>query len=201
MGYYNKIFARFYDPFMASMEKELYEKRKALIENLEGEVLEIGSGTGVNFEFYSEKANVLAIEPSENMMEKAKAKLAPNQNIRLENWGMHYEDLANEIQHQSLDAIVCTLVMCTVPEPEKAFEIYKKWLKPDGKLIVMEHIHSKNQFKGTMQTVFNPLWKKVGDGCNLNRKTDQIIKNAGFVEEHSDYFKLGLDFYYGVFHI
>ena len=106
--------------------------------------------------------------------------------------GINDEKLHVIIKENSLDAIISTLVLCTVKNPELALDNFKKWLKPNGKLIVLEHIHSNKKMKATIETLINPFWKIIGDGCNLNRHTDKLIKEKGFVVKEESYFTIGL---------
>ena len=76
---------------------------------------------------------------------------------------------------------------------------FKNWLKPTGKLIILEHIHAEKNPNRFLQNIVNPVWKLVGDGCNLNRDTDVLIKEAGFKIESEEYFKQSLRFYRGIF--
>ncbi len=198
--FYQKLFAKYYDPFMVELELRLYSRRNELISPLVGNVLEVGSGTGVNFPFYDrKKTKVIAIEPSLPMLEKAKQKKT-YPNIELHNIGVGDKALDALVPERGFDAIVCTLVLCTVPNLEQALDDFKRYLAPNGKLIIMEHIHAKKKSKAIFQNVVNPIWKKIGEGCNLNRKTDEVLKQKGFKAVNSSYFKnASLDFYEGVF--
>jgi ubiquinone/menaquinone biosynthesis C-methylase UbiE len=201
MKFYKKIFASKYDSFMKGIEASFHTVRSALIGHLEGEILDVGSGTGVNFEHFNANANVIAIEPSAFMLAKAQAKLPAKANITTYNLGVTDETLDAIIPEKSLDYIVCTLVLCTIPDQHLALEKFKKWLKPTGKLIILEHIHAKKKPNRILHNVVNPIWKVVGDGCNINRDTDVLIKAAGFKVEIEEYFKKSLRFYQGVFSI
>jgi len=201
MRLYQKLFARFYDVFMHGFEKSLFKKRKELISNLEGTILGVGEGTGVNFQFYSDSAKIFAIEPSIPMLEKAKMKANGKNNITFYNYGINDIDLINQVEENSIDSIVCTLVLCTIDYPNLALSNFKKWLKPNGKLIIMEHIHASKPINKLFQDFINPTWKLIGDGCNLNRNTDQLIKEAGFMPVQEEYFKRTLRFYSGVFEL
>jgi len=197
--FYQKIFAKYYDPFMVDLEQRLYKRRDHLLSPLNGHILEVGSGTGVNFPFYNSNTKVVAIEPSLPMLEKAKLK-TNYKHIELHNIGVGYKELELLIPPNGFDFIVCTLVLCTVPNLEEALDDFKRFLAPNGKLIIMEHIHAKKKSKAAFQNVVNPIWRKIGDGCNLNRKTDLVLKEKGFKAVNSSYFNnASLDFYEGVF--
>jgi ubiquinone/menaquinone biosynthesis C-methylase UbiE len=196
---YKRLFGAAYDHFMFSLEeKHLKERRSRLLSSLAGKVLEVGVGTGVNFEHYSKDVDLTGIEPSPYMMVRAEKKrdllLFPNR-ITLLKIGCGYPEMEKLIPNGSLDAVVCTLVLCTVPEPRRALDNFMKWLKPGGKLVVLEHIRSHNRVRGRMQDLINPLWKQVADGCQLNRPTDMLLKGSGFELVRGERFKIGIPFY------
>ena len=185
---YKKLFARFYDSFMRGTERGLYKKRKALIEPLRGRILEVGSGTGINYQFYSSEAEIFALDPNKSMLTRAANKAPENLSITYVHHRICDNDVETYIKQHSLDAIVSTLVLCSVPDPEKAIERFKYWLKPNGKLIILEHIHAENKLNQRLQNIINPLWSSFSDGCNLNRNTDVLIKQGGFTPIKSEYF-------------
>ncbi len=199
MRFYKKLFATKYDSFMTDLEKEFYPIRQKLIGHLEGKILDVGSGTGVNFEHFHKNTAVIAVEPSPYMLEKSLQKLPQKAKITTYNFGVTDPQLEEVIAENSLDYIVSTLVLCTIPHNELALKKFKKWLKPSGKLIILEHIHAEQKIRRVLQNIVNPAWKIVGDGCNLNRNTDVLIKEAGFIVESEQYFKRSLRFYQGVF--
>lgn len=203
MGLYKRIFGAVYDRFMNSTEKtHLRSRRARLLSGLSGKVLEVGVGTGVNFEHYSEDIELIGIEPSPYMIPRAKKKrdvlLFPNK-ITLLNIGCGYEEMEKLFEPGSLDAVVCTLVLCTVPDPSKALKNFMKWLKPGGKLVILEHIRSHNPSRGKIQDILNPVWEKVADGCQLNRPTDQLLSGSGFQLVMEERFKIGIPFYEAVY--
>lgn len=199
MGLYKRIFGAVYDSFMSSTEKTHLKSRRArLLSGLSGKVLEVGVGTGANFEHYSEDIELIGIEPSPYMIPRAKKKkevlLFPNK-ITLLNIGCGYPEMEKLVEPDSLDAVVCTLVLCTVPDPSRALENFMKWLKPGGKLVILEHIRSHYPSRGKLQDFLNPVWEKVADGCQLNRPTDQLLSGSGFQLLREERFKIGIPFY------
>lgn len=198
-GIYSKLFARIYDPFMAKMEERVLGKyRSKLLQDLQGTVLEVGSGTGVNFPLYPEECTVVASEPSANMLRFAEGRLANGSikaKIQLVLAGVGSKELEQHIPHGGFDAIVCTLVLCTIPEPDKALELFKRWLKPNGKLIILEHVHGHTQPRRFFHEMLNPAWKHLAEGCNLNRNTEAMLHNHGFVAEWQQDFIKVLPFY------
>lgn len=201
-GFYSKLFARIYDPFMESMEQKVLSRyRKQLLEPLHGDILEVGSGTGVNFKLYPDGCRVIASEPSEHMLNYAKERLRTefiNANIELVLAGVGSEVLEDYVPEEGFDAIVCTLVLCTIPEPEKAVQSFKRWLKPDGKLIILEHVHAQNQPRKAFHSLVNPVWKHVAEGCNINRDTAEMLRSVGFRAEWEHDFVKVLPFHVSV---
>ena len=200
-GIYNKLFAHYYDSFMRSTERGLYKKRKSLIEPLSGRILEVGSGTGVNYQFYSPDSQIFALDPHRSMLSRAEEKAPENLSITYLHHRICDDKVEHHIKKHSLDAIVSTLVLCSVPDPEKAIERFKYWLKPEGKLIILEHIHADNKVNQKLQNLINPIWRSFSDGCNLNRNTDQLIMEAGFTPSESEYFVQSLRWVMGVYRL
>lgn len=201
--FYNRLFARFYDPIMQDFEaKVLQKRRKRILEGIQGNVLEIGAGTGANFSLYPATAKVIAIEPSEPMLRIARQKLADasvKAEITLVQAGIGDPHLEQYIPDDGFDAIVCTLVLCTVPDLEAAVQSIKKWLKPGGTLHVLEHICSNKPIKRWWQNFINPLWRHLAEGCNLNRHTDAVLKIQGFQPQWEEHIvRGGVPLYYGI---
>lgn len=199
MKFYQKLFASQYDKFMTNIENEFGQLRKEMISDLKGDILDVGCGTGANFEYFNKDANVIAVEPSPYMLEKALQKLPQKANITTYNLSVTDNQLEDIIKPKSLDYIVSTLVLCTIPDYKLALKKFHKWLKDDGQLIIIEHIHAKEKPRRVIQNIINPVWKVIGDGCNLNRDTDEVIKSMGFKPLTENYFKRTLRFYKGVF--
>ncbi|TGM53270.1 class I SAM-dependent methyltransferase [Leptospira adleri] len=208
-SFYAKMFARFYDRFMDRTEKTvLFRKRKHLIQPLTGKVLEIGSGTGINFPIYSSKADVIAIEPSTSMMEKAKERMRSLQNttahkenakIRMEVLGLGDPELESLIPEKSMDAVVFTLVLCTVPDPVYAIRFAKSRLKRGGKILILEHVKASSKAGQLLQNFLNPFWNRFAQGCNLNRDPSSILKAEGFQPLEEYRFKKTLPFYQAIY--
>lgn len=200
---YGRLFARFYDGFMARAEKAvLIRRRKKLLRGLDGFVLEVGSGTGINFPLYQRSVKLLATEPSPAMLDQARTRLGrePVQaEVELLLAGVLDSHLAEKVPPQSIDAAVCTLVLCTVENPVEAIRFLFSRLKPGGRLIILEHVRAQTRHGQLLQRVLNPVWKKVAHGCNLNRDTESLVKAAGFRALEEDRFSITLPFYQAAF--
>lgn len=199
MTHHSKNFSQLYDEVMYLPDTLFLKfRRSRLLKNLSGTVLEVGVGTGINFRHYGNNTTVIGIEPSPHMLAKAEKRKAalpfPNRFI-LHNIGCGYPEMKNLIEPKSLDAVVCTLVLCTVPEPEQAISNFMKWLKPGGGLLILEHIKAKHRMGAKLQDLFNPMWQKMAEGCQLNRTTDILIAESGFELVREEHFWLGMPFY------
>ncbi|EKN67619.1 type 11 methyltransferase [Neobacillus bataviensis LMG 21833] len=169
------VFAKWYDFFMNPLEKRKFKQiRKELLSNATGCVLELGSGTGVNFPFYNnEVEKVTAVEPSKHMIEQSTPKLKQSI-VPIEIVQAGAEELP--FAANTFDTVVATLVFCTIPNPGKALLELKRVCKPEGKILLFEHVKMENHFLGALQEMLTPAWKKICDGCCLNRKTIELLK-------------------------
>jgi len=174
---YNK-YATFYDLVEWPIEKFVFRKwRSKLFSQIRGNTLEVGVGTGNNIEFYSKSANVTAIDLSPNMLDKArtKAKFHNGKTVELLEADVH--NLSN-FKAQSFTYVVCTFVLCSVADPVQALREMKRVLKKDGKLIMVEHVLSKNKLVALWQHIHNPITRLLF-GFNVNRDTKNNIEKSG----------------------
>lgn len=200
---YSKTFGQWYDFLMQFLEKPYLRHRRArLLSGLSGRILEVGAGTGINFVHYNDNTEIIGIEPSPWMIRQAaerKRQSALGNRIVLHQTGCGDPALYEMMEENSLDYVVCTLVLCTIPDAEGALRDFMRWLKPGGQLVVLEHIRSHNKHTGRLQDALRPVWAKIADGCQLNRPTDRMIAEAGFIPVRQEWFRVGIPFYEGVF--
>jgi ubiquinone/menaquinone biosynthesis C-methylase UbiE len=169
----HRWFAAGYDRMTRGNERQLGPIRRGLIAPLTGDVLEIGAGTGANFEYYSDEARVTAFEPDPYMLERARPKLRPNIDLR------QAPAEALPVADASSDVVVATLVLCTVDDVPRTLSEVRRVLRPGGRLIFIEHVRAEG-FGGRVQDVVKPVWRYFGAGCNLNRRTEQALRDARF---------------------
>ncbi|MEH7502791.1 class I SAM-dependent methyltransferase [Neobacillus drentensis] len=170
----SRLFANWYDIFMNPLEKKKFRMiRKELLSKAKGSVLELGSGTGINFPLYEKAATVTAIEPSQHMIERSLSKLKQAV-VPIEVVQASAEELPFAVD--SFDTVVATLVFCTIPNPEKAILEMKRVCKSDGEILLFEHVKMQNRFLSLLQDWLTPAWKKICDGCCLNRNTLDLLK-------------------------
>ena len=202
---WSRFTAQVYDMIMFGPEnRHLHAIRGSLISKVSGQVLELGCGTGVNFSHYSSSCEVVAIDPSPHMLAKARSKLAKehiNANISIHPITIHQLKGLNLIPEDGYDAVVCTLVLCTVPDLEQVISKLKKLLKPCGKLIILEHVKSHKATRAWWQDRLTPAWKQVAEGCHLNRPTDKLLKSHGFYPIHENYYEGRVPFYEAILKI
>ncbi|WP_462411745.1 class I SAM-dependent methyltransferase [Neobacillus sp. Marseille-QA0830] len=188
-----RSFAKWYDFFMSPLEKNKFKTiRTDLLSNATGRVLEIGSGTGINFPLYEADVNVVAIEPSLDMIERSKMKLKQAR-VPIEQIQSSAEELP--FPDHSFDTIVATLVFCTIPNPDKALHEMMRVCKPDGRILFFEHVKMDNRLLGTLQEWLTPAWKKICDGCCLNRDTLGLLQSHGLTIEKVENHYNGLFLY------
>ncbi|ANU21468.1 methyltransferase type 11 [Planococcus plakortidis] len=165
-----------YDTAMKPLEKTRFEKiRKNLVLQATGHVLEIGFGTGANFRYYRNAERVDAIEPNPEMGKQA------GKRIRKSKTPIHtYEAIAEELpfDDNSFDTVVATLVFCTIPDPVKALEEICRVSKPGAKILMFEHVKMDQPVMGKTQEALTPVWKKLCDGCHLNRDTFDLVNRS-----------------------
>jgi ubiquinone/menaquinone biosynthesis C-methylase UbiE len=156
--------------------------RKKLVSQAEGKVLEIALGTGRNLPFYPSGCEITGVDLSERMIEGTRS-FSSNLGVLVTLLTMDAENLG--FKDNSFDKILCTLSLCTVPNPVQALSEMKRVCKPEGKILLLEHVRSHNSFLRKIQDWLTPFnVRKIG--CHLNRDALWNAKKAGL---HIDYFE------------
>ena len=165
--------------------------RTSLVGDLEGEILEIGSGAGATFPYYGPKANVTAIEPDDDFRaaseEAAECAAANIRVIAGAGEKLPFPDAAFEV-------VTTSMSLCSVASPTETLAEFKRVLRPGGRLRLLEHVRSEHWLAGPLLDLFNPIWFRLNDvGCNMNRKTVDTVRQAGFtiqsIKPHKIYCK------------
>lgn len=183
------LFAAVYDRMLAPAEAAgLAAHRRHLLASARGRVLEIGAGTGLNLAHYPAGAvdSVVVLEPDAAM----RRRLVP----RAEAAGVPVEVRAGGVgdlkpEDGPFDTVVCTLVLCTVPDLAAAVSKIEAVLDPDGEFLFLEHVAVPG-FRGHLQRLATPLWKHFAGGCRLDRDPVLALTDAGLAVVECDRFDL-----------
>jgi ubiquinone/menaquinone biosynthesis C-methylase UbiE len=181
----HRIFAAAYDRMTRPLEHAvLGELRTRLLAALDGNVLDVGAGTGANLLYLRQASRVVAAEPDPAMRRRLAAKLAAAP-VPVE----LTSDAAESLRQPdgSFDAVVFTLVLCSVRDPERALAEARRVLRPSGRLVVLEHVRGSGRL-ARWQDRLTPVWSRLNAGCQLGRDTAAAIERAGFAVEHMEYY-------------
>src|SRR5690625_1938343 len=166
---------------------KLHRARIHVVRSAYGRVLEIGSGTGINFPLYSSTNvhSVDAIEPNCNRL-KGSQWNRRNAVVPIRT----YEAIAENLPFpdNTFDSVVCTLVFCTIPNPNRALQEIQRVAKNGATVLFLEHVKVDRPILGFTQELLNPLWKVIAGGCHLNRNTLTTIDHANLVVEEVETF-------------
>lgn len=178
---------KFFDLFMLPLERAgLRRVRKQLIGQAAGKVLEIGAGTGSNLPFYRfDQIDHLTVSDYE--LTESVRQFSYPQPDKVSFLAIDAESIP--LESESLDCVVFSLVFCTVTDPARGFREIYRILKPGGRIFFLEHVLPEDH--RTLSSLFhklNPAWHRIAHGCNLNRPTVSLIREAGFEIQHSERF-------------
>ncbi|MFZ5815266.1 MAG: class I SAM-dependent methyltransferase [Bacillota bacterium] len=171
------VLAAIYDRVMSGFERtEGLGWRKQVLAGCRGRVLDLGCGTGANFPVWQgiEALELHATEPDPHMLRRARARAA-RLGLAVTFAGAPAERLP--YPDGFFDAVVTTLVLCTVADPARAIAEVARVLKPGGEFRFMEHVRAGGRM-GWWQDRLTPLWRRVSGGCHLNRETGRAIAEA-----------------------
>ena len=164
---------------LAMRNKDAAQLRAIWIPRARDQVLEVGIGSGLNLPFYSSEVQcVLGVDPSAELQKIAR-KRAADKRMPVEFFLQSAEE-PFPTPEESIDTVVMTWTLCSIPNPPRALEHMKKALKKSGYLIFIEHGRAPDTRVGEWQDRLTPLWKRIAGGCHLNRKVEELIAAAGF---------------------
>jgi ubiquinone/menaquinone biosynthesis C-methylase UbiE len=177
MGFYSDvILPRLCD--LAMRNKLLLPIRERVIGAAEGRVLEIGVGSGLNLPFYRPPVReVLALEPAAKLV--AMAQNASRGTIMPVSF-LEASAEAIPLADRSVDTIVTTWTMCSIPHADTALAEIRRVLRPGGKLLFVEHGRAPDESVRRWQDRLTPAWRAIAGGCHLNRPISSMIEGAGF---------------------
>jgi ubiquinone/menaquinone biosynthesis C-methylase UbiE len=163
---------------LAMRQRLLLPFRRRVIGAAEGRVLEIGIGSGLNLPFYgSAVRSVIGIDPSPELLRMA-ARRAGDAAVPVRLLQASAEALP--LDDASVDTVVTTWTLCTIPSAQRALGEFRRVLKPGGALLFVEHGRAPEAQIARWQDRLDPLWSRIAGGCHLNRKIDALIASGGF---------------------
>lgn len=180
MGFYEKhVVPRMLDSGFMCGAKSISSQRKKVVPMAEGRVLEIGIGTGLNLEHYdpSRVERVIGLDPSEESWKIAGAR-AKGLGFNVEFIGLPGEEIP--LEANSVDTVLVTYSLCTIPDTRTALEGMRRVLRPGGSLIFLEHGFAPDPDVQKWQDRIDPMWKRMVGGCHINRKIPRLLEEGGF---------------------
>lgn len=159
--------------------KPIKYQREKIIPNASGKVLEIGIGSGLNIPFYniSKIDKIYGLDPSIQLCKKA-IKKAEKINMNIDFLFEGAEEI--KLKSNSIDTVVITYTLCSIPNPMDALKEIKRVMRSDGNILFCEHGIAPDIKVSKWQNRINPIWGKLFGGCNINRDIPSIISNSGF---------------------
>lgn len=173
----HRLFAAFYERVSIAADRKGNAARRArLVGDLRGQILEIGVGNGLNLAHYRAVDRLTALEPDPYMRRRLAPRVAavafPVAVLPISAEKLPFPD-------ETLDAVVVSLVLCSVRDPERVLSEIHRVLKPGGELRFLEHVRGAGVL-GYLRDAITPLWRRLGAGCHPNRNTEAMIRAAGF---------------------
>ena len=187
MGFYRRhVVPRLIE--LAMRQHVLLPVRERVVGAAEGRVLEIGVGSGLNLPFYPPcTRSVIAVEPSPLLLRRAAHRAeAAAMPVELVEGSAEALPLADA----SVDTIVTTWTLCTIPDVAAALAEMRRVLRPGGALLFVEHGRAPEPNVARWQDRLDPLWSRLAGGCHLNRPIDRLLREAGFRVDRLRNFRL-----------
>jgi SAM-dependent methyltransferase len=186
----NGLYAWALDRMEGMMHRAYGPMKRRIFKDLRGTVVEVGAGAGANMRYYSPDARIIAVEPNLSTHRRLRQNAA-KYGLHLTVRGLKGE--AMDLPSASADAVVGTLVLCSVDDPRQVVREVLRILKPGGRYIFFEHVAAVpgTPLRGVQDAINRP-WGWLFDGCHLNRNTHEILLNAGFSKMDMDCFMLDI---------
>ena len=162
--------------------KDVGLQRDKVVPRATGDVLEIGIGGGLNMAHYdkSKVTKIIGLDPAMQMQARAKKRIA-DAGLDVELIGLSAEKIP--LENDSVDTVLVTYTLCSIPEPVTALKEMNRVLKPEGKLIFCEHGRAPDENVRRWQERLTPWWMKFFGGCHLNRDIPVLLDESGFRSE------------------
>lgn len=159
-------------------ERGMADWRRSLVNELRGDVLEIGCGTGLMFPYYPDEICLAAVELIPEFLELAKSR-ARKSDARISLF--HGDGAHLPFSEQRFDFVIFGLVLCSVHSVAEVLRETQRVLKTGGEIRLIEHVRSAQPFHGAVMDAVNPLWKFLNrQNCHMNRRTELLLEENGF---------------------
>ncbi|KAG8585451.1 hypothetical protein GDO81_005033 [Engystomops pustulosus] len=185
-----KYFPYFLSKFSETYNKLMDKEKRNLFSNIsdfsrpskELRLLEIGCGTGANFKFYPRGSKVTCLDINPNFQKFLSKSQAENDHLTYERFVVASADNMTSVSDGSMDAVVCTLLACSVPNIPAILKEIQRVLRPGGVFYFIEHVADTDESSWIcfFQKVLNPSWKIIFDGCSIRKTTWKDLENAKF---------------------
>jgi len=181
------MMAKLYVAAQKKYEPYIADRKQRLFANLAGTVLEIGPGNGVNFAYLPDGVRRwIGIEPNPHMHEQLR-EAGAQRGIEADFRAVAAAGM--EVDDESVDAVLSTLVLCSVPDPNAVVRDIHRILRPGGRFVFIEHVAAPRRSKlRHLQRFVKPLWWYFADGCCPDRELGEVIRRGGFADVHIDEF-------------
>jgi ubiquinone/menaquinone biosynthesis C-methylase UbiE len=177
MGFYNNVIL----PRLCHLvmrNRSLVPYRERVIASAEGRVLEIGIGSGLNLPFYGPHVReIVGLEPAPRLIAMARQVA---ERIPMPVTFMEESAAAIPLDDNAVDTVVMTWTLCTIPQADRALSEMRRVLKPNGRLLFVEHGLAPDDGVRRWQDWLTSAWKRISGGCHLNRQIQSMIESAGF---------------------
>lgn len=162
---------------LAMQNRQLLPYRKRVVGSAQGRVLEIGAGSGLNLPFYGGAVReILALEPAPRLIAMARGSAGATVPVTF----IEGSAEAIPLDDESVDTVVTTWTLCTIPQAVVALTEMRRVLRPSGRLVFVEHGLAPDESVRRWQERLTPLWRRITAGCHLNRPIPAMIEEGGF---------------------
>ncbi|KAM9410736.1 thiol S-methyltransferase TMT1A-like [Pholidichthys leucotaenia] len=190
---YKRLFPLFAYNITFSYNDKMHKTKRELFRNVgrfagrDGtlRLLEIGCGSGANFNFYPNGCTVICTDPNPHFDKYLRMSMDANDHLIYDGFIVVFGEDMSAVQDESVDVVVCTLVLCSVRNVQQVLQEVRRILRTGGAFYFLEHVASEpSSWTHFCQYVFEPLWYYLGDGCTVTRTTWKDLEAAGFAELH-----------------
>ena len=170
--------AWFFESFDGYINRLLHQRKTELFSDLPDRIVEIGAGVGANLEYYPTGTILVAVEPNSHMHDRLRRR-AEDADIALEILESGAEDI--DLPNESVDVVISTLVLCTVPDLEDVLSEVRRILRPGGRFLFLEHVAApEGTLLRKLQQWIQTPWHYLFEGCDTTREISSSLESAGF---------------------